>query len=763
MPGTARFDGGSFRVATFNASLNRATEGGLVLDLSTPGDMQARTVAEIVQRADPAVLLVNEFDYDAGNVAADLFRANYLGRAQDTVGVGAAAPIDYPYVFVAPSNTGIASGFDLNNDGRVVTTPGAPGYGDDALGFGAFPGQYGMAVFSRYPILVDEVRTFQTFLWKDMPGARLPDDPATPAPADWYSPEELAVFRLPSKSLWDVPVLVDGTVVHVIALHPTPPTFDGPEDRNGLRNADEIRLAADYVTPGAGSYIYDDQGRHGGLEPGARFVVMGDLNADPLDGDSVDAAIRQLLDSPAVDASLPPTSAGGPEQAALQGRANATQRGDPLFDTADFADAAPGNLRTDYVLPSAEGLAPRAAGVFWPEADDPLFPLVGTFDPGLPGGFPGSDHRLAWTDLALTPGGDRTSVRSLELLGEADLPFGGSFGGLAIGGLSAMTYDADRGQYYALSDDRSSNARFFTVRIDLADGRLTDGDVTFTDVQVLTDASGARFAANSLDPEGLVLGGHHTLYLSSEGDANALIDPFVATFDRFGRQTEALTIDARFLPAPGQSSGIRKNLAFEALTLTPDGRHLYVGTENALLQDGPAAGLGTGSPSRITEYDTRTGDRVAEFVYGTEPVAIAPVPADAFATNGLVELLALDNQGTALALERSFSTGVGNDIRLYLVRTEGATDVSGLASLQDVSYEPVQKTLLLDLADLGLTLDNVEGMTFGPDLPDGRRTLVLVSDDNFSPSQVTQFIALGLDLDPGRDVSGATAAGSDPW
>jgi 3-phytase len=105
----------------------------------------------------------------------------------------------------------------LNNDGRVVTEPGAPGYGDDALGFGAFPGQFGMAVFSKYPILEDQVRTFQTFLWKDMPGARLPDDPATPEPADWYSPAELEVLRLPSKSFWDVPVLVDGEVVHIIA------------------------------------------------------------------------------------------------------------------------------------------------------------------------------------------------------------------------------------------------------------------------------------------------------------------------------------------------------------------------------------------------------------------------------------------------------------------------------------------------------------------------------------------------------------------
>ncbi len=391
----------AIRVATFNASLNRGAEGELVSDLAAPDDPQARTVAEIIQRVAPDLLLVNEFDFVRFGAAADLFRLNYLERGQDTLGLGAAAPIEYPHVFVAPSNTGVSSGFDLDNNGAVASAVGDGGYGEDALGFGLFPGQFGMAVFSRHPILHDEVRAFQTLLWKDMPGARLPDDPATPEPGDWYSAEELEVFRLPSKSFWDVPVLVNGEVVHLLAAHPTPPTFDGPEDRNGLRNADETRLISDYVTPGAGGYIHDDAGRHGGLPEGARFVVLGDMNADPFDGDSVDDAIRQLLDNPAVDDSLRPASAGGPEQAELQGRANAAHRGDPGFDTADFADGAPGNLRVDYALPSTEGLAPRAAGVFWPQADDPLFPLVGAFDPALPGGFPSSDHRLVWIDLGV--------------------------------------------------------------------------------------------------------------------------------------------------------------------------------------------------------------------------------------------------------------------------------------------------------------------------------------------------------------------------
>ncbi|MFC3123553.1 glycerophosphodiester phosphodiesterase family protein [Pseudoroseomonas globiformis] len=396
----------TIRFATFNASLNRAAPGELLEDLATGENAQARTVAEIVQRTAPDILLLNEFDNATDQAALDLFRDNYLAVGQNTLGLAeGSAGIDYPFGFTAPSNTGIASGFDLNNDGRAVSTPGASGYGDDALGFGNYPGQYGMALYSKYPILTDQIRTFQTFLWKDMPDARLPDDPATGVPGGFYSAEELAVLPLSSKSHWDIPVLIDGRIVHVIAAHPTPPSFDGPEDRNGLRNADEIRLIRDYVTPGAGDYIYDDNGQRGGLEEGARFVIMGDMNADPKDGDSVGFAINQLLEAKVVNASVVPESAGAAEAAAQQGGANGTHGGDPAQDTADFADAAPGNLRVDYVLPSASGLVPTESAVFWPGSADPLFPLTGRYDPAVPPtGFPASDHRLVSLDVALAAG-----------------------------------------------------------------------------------------------------------------------------------------------------------------------------------------------------------------------------------------------------------------------------------------------------------------------------------------------------------------------
>ncbi len=369
------------RFATYNASLNRSVEGELVADLTGGGDVQAQAVAEVVQRTRPDVLLLNEFDYVPGDVAIDVFRDEYLEVPRN----GAEA-IDYPYAYVAPSNTGVPSGFDLNNNGVV-------GGGDDAFGFGFFPGQYGMAVLSRYPIDAEAVRTFQLFRWADMPGALLPDDPATPEPQDWYSAAELEVFRLSSKSHWDVPISIDGRTVHLLASHPTPPTFDGAEDRNGTRNHDEIRFWADYVMPGAASsYIYDDDGVRGGLTPGDPFVIVGDQNSDPVDGDSIPGAIQQVLDHPRIVDPLP-TSAGAVEAAELQAGANLDHEGDPRYDTADFNDnPAPGNLRADYVLPSTQ-LRPQTSGVFWPVRSDPLSRLTGEFP------FPTSDHRLVWVDV----------------------------------------------------------------------------------------------------------------------------------------------------------------------------------------------------------------------------------------------------------------------------------------------------------------------------------------------------------------------------
>jgi hypothetical protein len=400
---TAQAKDADVRFSTFNASLNRNFAGQLVADLSTPNNQQARNVAETIQRYRPDVLLINEFDF--APAAVDLFRENYL-----EVPHNGSEPIHYEFSFIAPSNTGIPSGKDFSNDGTI----GGP---NDAYGFGFFPGQFGMLVLSRYPIAVDDVRTFQLFRWADMPGALLPDDPRTAAPADWYSADELGVFRLSSKSHWDVPITIGKKAVHFLVSHPTPPVFDDPPafpagvDFNGRRNNDEIRFWADYITPAGSDYIYDDSGVRGGLKPGELFVIAGDQNSDPLDGDSIPGSIQQLLDHPLINTKVTPTSQGGPRAAAIQDALNLTHESDPLYDTADFCDtpafppcSGPGNLRADYVLPR-KTMQIVGAGVFWPTTDpndgDPYeFPyLTDLTGFGFPA--PTSDHRAVWVDATV--------------------------------------------------------------------------------------------------------------------------------------------------------------------------------------------------------------------------------------------------------------------------------------------------------------------------------------------------------------------------
>jgi len=742
------------RFASFNASLNRSAEGELIENLSTPDDPQAQSVAEIIQRTNPDVLLINEFDFDADGEAAALFQENYLSVSQNGVD-----PVEYPYVYVAPSNTGVPSGFDLDNSGAAGDF--AP---SDAQGFGFFEGQFAFVIFSKYPIVDEEVRTFQEFLWKDMPGALLPADPddvdGNGDIENWYTSEELEVIRLSSKNHVDLPINVNGEIIHVLASHPTPPVFDGEEDRNGKRNHDEIRFWSDYVN--GEDYIYDDNGVTGGLEAGSRFVIMGDQNSDPFDGDSIQGAAQQLLLNPLVNTSVTPSSAGGIDAAIRQGGTNETQLGDPAFDTADFGfagvgnpDGTPGNLRVDYVLPS-NTLDILDAQVFWQESTDPLFPLAE---------FPTSDHRLVYVDVAPSrPGAsqNRQSVSELEFLGEVQFPTGFTFEDTEVGGISGLAYDAVRDMYYGLSDDRSqiNPARFYTLSIDLSDGHLDDGDVAFEDVVTLLDETGNPFPDSSLDPEGIALSSLGTLYISSEGDANASIDPFVNEFSLSGQQISALPIDDKFL-----NNSIRNNLAFESLTITPDQKFLYTATENALVQDGPSASVDDESLSRIIKYDLTTGQPVAEFVYPVGTVPEEPIPADAFNTNGLVELLATDNNGTLLALERGFSVGQGNTVKLFEIQTQGALNVIDQGDLfredeieDDGEVLPpgpfeidpaVTKREILDVeADLGIAPDNLEALALGPVLPDGRQSLIVVSDNNFNPDgQFTQVLAFAVDFD----------------
>jgi hypothetical protein len=335
-------------------------------------------------------------------------------------------------------------------------------------------------------------------------------------------------------------------------------------------------------------------------------------------------------------------------------------------------------------------------------------------------------------------------AHELRFRGQAIVPTGTTFAGTTVGGLSSITYDARRRVFYAISDDpgQFQPTRFYTVGLDVRDGRLTDGDVRFEDVTTLLAPDGQPYPPSSLDPEGLALTRDRQLIFTSEGLPNSLVDPFVRRASLRGRFLGSLPLPQPFLATADRSSGVRPNLGFESAGVR--GGSLYTAVENALYQDGPAATVTNGSPARILRHDLRTGRLERQWVYETDPVAEPPVPATQFSVNGLVELLPVDD-GHLIAMERSFSVGApgtGNSIKLYDVSLRGATDVNGLDRLEDAPrrIRPVRKRLLLDLADLGIPLDNVEGLTFGPPLRDGRRSLVLVSDNNFAATQFTQFL-----------------------
>lgn len=373
-------DENTLRVATYNTSLYAEDSGGLIRRLQS-NDERARKIAAVLQRVRPDLVLLNEFDYDAEGRAADLFQRNYLEVAQP----GGGGALRYPYRYLAPVNTGEPSGLDLNRSGEVGIEGRARG--DDAWGYGLHPGQYGMLVLSKYPIDAAASRTFRLLKWAALPGARQPRDPSTGKP--WYAPEIWSRLRLSSKSHWDVPVRTPSGVVHFLASHPTPPVFDGPEDRNGARNADELRLWQEYISPGDKPWLCDDQGRCGGLAADARFVIAGDLNSDPVNGGGRHDAIVGLLEHPRVLRHVTPSSEGAVETAHRYARAGIVHSGSPAHATGDFGPKV-GTLRLDYVLPSV-GFVAKSGGVFWPAGNSADASIADA-----------SDHHLVWVDLDTT-------------------------------------------------------------------------------------------------------------------------------------------------------------------------------------------------------------------------------------------------------------------------------------------------------------------------------------------------------------------------
>lgn len=327
------------------------------------------------------------------------------------------------------------------------------------------------------------------------------------------------------------------------------------------------------------------------------------------------------------------------------------------------------------------------------------------------------------------------------------LPSGFSFRGTTVGGLSGLDYDAASDRFVAISDDRSRHqpARFYLLRLDLArfNTAASPGHegIELLDMTYLRDETGRLYEPRTVDPEAIRFGPtSETLWWTSEGDARRDLAPEIVEIGAGGTALRRLALPAHFLP--DKRSGVRDNLAFESLAIDRDAGRLYVGVENALHQDGPEADVDVPSPARILVYNLRSGERLAEYVYVVDAVPQAPALPLMYRTHGLVELLA--GEGLLLALERSYVQGIGNFARLYRIDLAGATNVAGLTALAGAHWRPVRKTLLLDLATLGIRLDNLEGMSFGPRTAAGRPTLVLVADDNFNPMQETQFLAFEL-------------------
>lgn len=345
------------------------------------------------------------------------------------------------------------------------------------------------------------------------------------------------------------------------------------------------------------------------------------------------------------------------------------------------------------------------------------------------------------------------SVGDISFVDMVTFPTGTTFAGTEVGGFSGIAYDWARDVYYVLSDDRSEEdpSRYYTVEIDVSGNQL---EVDFVDVTFLRDDNGELFAPLAIDPEGIELVRPGQIYVSTEGDEDTVpvSDPEIMRFNPVGRQTREVPVPDKFLYTVDDGNQVRDNLGFESITSTPNRRYLYVATENALENDGPISTLDSYSPSRFLQYHLPRQQPLSEYVYCVDPIPQAPVPPTAFADHGLVEIQALDNSGTFLTMERSFAVGVGNTILLFEATTDGASDVSDETALNlegcpTDDPTPMSKELLVDLeAEFGISPDNVEGMAFGPEIAPNERLLILVSDNNFNPSQTTQFIALTVQL-----------------
>jgi hypothetical protein len=339
---------------------------------------QLLAAAAIIREVAPDILVINEIDHDYEAVARGEELTLNARRFNDLYLKQGPAGIDYPYAYAAPCNTGFLTGQDLDNDGVVATADnqGEREHGADSYGYGIYPGQYSMAVLSKYPLLGDRARSFRLFRWRDLPGNLIPPGR--------FTEEELDIYRLSSKSHWDLPVQVGDRLLHLLLSHPTPTGYDGPEDQNGRRNHDELRIWVHYLDDDG--ILVNDEGVRSGLPAGESFIIAGDLNADP-HGDILESgrrSIDQLLEHRLVRPSGRWLESAG----ALRGR----EPGPPDHVERHTVAWEGGGLRIDYILPSVD-LTPVGGGVYWP---DPASDPAGAARVEI-----ASDHRMIWLDIEL--------------------------------------------------------------------------------------------------------------------------------------------------------------------------------------------------------------------------------------------------------------------------------------------------------------------------------------------------------------------------
>lgn len=359
----------------------------------------------------------------------------------------------------------------------------------------------------------------------------------------------------------------------------------------------------------------------------------------------------------------------------------------------------------------------------------------------------------------------------LNYIGQQIVPHQTKFKGTTVGGLSSLDYNASTARYLSISDDRSRTnpARFYELSLDLAKFQRSAEPgmtgVTFHAVTTIQQSGGGAFEKNSVDPEGLRFDGNRNkVYWSEEGrrEISGFRSPAVREMNADGSHSRDFMVPLYYSPSGSRvwtftgSKGVYDNLGFESLAISADGTTLYTATENGLVQDSPPANAYRGSRPRILAFDIATGKPVAEYAYDVEPVTSAPSLLGSFAIIGVSDFLAIGDR-QFITIERALSLGTitpgrintGYTVRLYYADARNATNISGMEAIAGKSISPLRKVLLLDMSDLkntdgsALAIGNIEGITFGPEFK-GKRTILLVADNNFSRMQFTQFVALEI-------------------